>query len=670
MKSFIKWTAVGIAGLIVVVIAALLIIPHFLDAGQYRAMLESKVTEATGRKMSVGEDVRLSLFPWAGVSFSDLRLGNPEGFAEKDFLTVKSFDVRVKLMPLLSREVQIDRLTVEEPRVFLVTQADGRVSWDLGAKPAKDAKSAPGPSGEPTPAAGLPIQALLVEELKVSGGNLSLIDHKTGSRTEVSALNLMLQDVSFDRPVKMALSAALNGKPVAVEGRVGPVGKNLGQGAVPVELTADLFQQMSVRLKGTLEDLLAAPRASLAVEVAEFSPRKLLAELGQAAPATADPKVLERLAFKGALKADQGAATLTEGLLTLDDSTLTLGLTAREFSKPNIAFDLKLDRIDLDRYLPPKTKPGAAASQAAPAATGAMTSSSPPAAAKAKTDYGPLRRLVLKGNVAVETLKINNASLQDIQLAIAARGGVLSLDPIALKLYQGTVGGKTVVDVGGDVPATAVQLTVKGVQANPLLRDVAGKDFLEGLTHAQVALTMKGDDPERIKRTLNGKGGLTFTDGAIVGVDLAGMVRNVKAALAGEAPSGSRPRTDFAELAVPFTLDNGVFQTPDAALKSPLIRLQAAGEADLVGETLDFRVEPKVVGSLKGQGDTKERSGLMVPVIVSGTFDHPKFRPDLEALAKEKLKDKIDEVLDPGKGKSAPLKEKAGSLIKGLIPGK
>jgi AsmA protein len=661
--KILKWTAVGIAGLIVVVIAALLIIPHFIDAKQYRALLERKVAEATGRKMSVGEDVRLSLFPWAGVSFNDLRLENPEGFVEKDFLTVKSFDVRVKLMPLLSREVLIDRLVVKEPRVFLVTRADGRVSWEFGGKPDKDAQAAPGAAG-----AGLPIQALLVEELSVSDGKLTLIDHKTEARTELSALNLMLKDVSFDRPVTLALSATLNGKPIAVEGRVGPVGKNLGQGAVPVELTAELFKQLNVRLKGGLENVLAAPRARLAVEVAEFSPRRLLAELGQAAPATADPGVLERLAFTGTLEADPGAATLAGGLITLDDSRITLGLTAKEFSKPNLAFDLTLDRIDLDRYLPPKAKASPSAGQAGQASQPAET---PPAGGtKSKTEYGPLRKLVLKGSVAVGTLKVSNATIEDIKLAIAARGGVLNLDPIAMKLYQGSAGGKATVDVTGDVPATDLRLAVSGVQVNPLLKDVAGKDFLEGRTRAEVALTMRGDTPERIKQTLSGKGDLTFTDGAIVGVDLAGMVRNVKAALGGETASGPRPRTDFAELAVPFTLDNGVFKTPESALKSPLVRLQAAGEANLVRETLDFRVEPKVVGTLKGQGDAKERSGLMVPVLVSGTFADPKFRPDLESLAKGSLKEALAPAKEAAKEAAGPLKEKAGGLIKGLFPGK
>jgi AsmA protein len=111
-----------------------------------------------------------------------------------------------------------------------------------------------------------------------------------------------------------------------------------------------------------------------------------------------------------------------------------------------------------------------------------------------------------------------------------------------------------------------------------------------------------------------------------------------------------------------------VVNTPATSLKSPLIRLVAAGSANLVNETLDFRVEPKVVGTIKGQGDTEQRSGLMVPVIVSGTFSKPKFAPDLAGMAKQQLEKKIlgseqgEKLLDK-KG----LEESAKGALKGIL---
>jgi AsmA protein len=649
MKTVLKWVGLAVVCLVVIVIAALLIIPRFIDAKHFREPLQKMVSEASGRPFSVGDDVRLSLFPWAGVSFSDLRLGNPAGFAEPDFVTIKAFDVRVKLLPLLARKIQVDRLVVSEPRAFLVTDQNGRVNYDFGSKPA--AGAAPAPAGT-----GLPIQSLAVGEVSIAGGSIALIDHKAETRHELSNVNLSLKDLSLERPVEFSLSAAVNRKPVAVQGRFGPVGDQLGKGKVPLGLTVDAAGQLKLTAKGVLENLLAGPRADLVIDVAQFSPRKLLAEFGQSLPAAADPKTLERLTVKAAVKADADAVSITDGSLKLDQSKLSFTLTAKEFSKPNLAFSLNLDQIDLDRYLPPPAetqRPGA-------------PSVAPAAAAGPKTDYGPLRKVVMDGSAKIGRLVVGKAKIEEATLRVTARDGMITVDPFALRLYQGKAGGKTSVNVTGAQPVSEVQLTVDNVQANPLLKDVAGKDFIEGGANARLHLSMTGDEPARIKQTLNGSGRLDFADGAIVGVDLAGMVRNVKTAFAGQAPSGPKPRTDFSELAVPFTLQNGVFKTPEALLRSPLLRLQAAGTADLVRETLDFRVEPKLVGTIKGQGDEKNRTGLSVPILVSGSFSKPTFRPDLEGMAKEQLKGLLPA---PGAG-GTPLQEKAGGLLKNILPGK
>jgi len=165
---------------------------------------------------------------------------------------------------------------------------------------------------------------------------------------------------------------------------------------------------------------------------------------------------------------------------------------------------------------------------------------------------------------------------------------------------------------------------------------------------------------------------LLFRDGAVKGIDLAGMVRNIKAAFGQIEQGTEKPKTDFAELHVPFTIKRGLTETSNTRLLSPLLRVSAAGKADLVTEALDFRVEPKFVGTLKGQGDTRERSGIMVPVLISGSFSSPEFRPDLEGLLKQQIEKelpKLQERLlggDKQKGESKSLEEQLKGFFKKL----
>jgi len=647
----------------VVIIAALLLIPMFVDVQKYKPMLESRVTEATGRPFSVGDDLRLSLFPWAGVSFSDLRLGNPAGFAEKNFVTVKSFEVRIKLLPLISKDIQIKRFVLNEPSIVLVKNEKGRANWEQPQQPGKDTPTGKGKKS-PVPDTGkfeLPISALTVGNLAINNGSALWEDRTTGTRKEISQINLALKDVSLERPFTLTFSALVDQKPISIDGSVGPLGRGFQAATIPVDLSLKALKQLALRMKGSLENPLTNPGVNMDIEIAEFSPRELVAALGQQFPVkTSDPKALNSIAVKTHVKADSAKVSLTKGVINLDQSKLNFSATASQFSRPNLKFDLDLDQINLDRYMPPPGDQSPVDKTAGQAKSGGQ-----------KTNYTPLRRMILDGTAKIGQLTVSKARIQDVQLQIKAKDGIIKLDPLNLKMYQGNATGAAVLDVTKDTPRSDLNLRVNGIQVNPLMKDVLEKDFLEGSTNADIKLSLVGDTPEQIKKTLNGQGDLRFNDGALVGIDLASMARNVQSAFGMGKPDGERPRTDFTELSIPFTIANGVTQTPGSSLKSPFIRIIATGTADLVKETLDLRVEPKAVASIKGQGDESQRSGLMVPVLVTGSFASPKFRPDLSSAAKQNIEKQIFESKEAQKllekKELKPLEKSAKGALKGLL---
>jgi AsmA protein len=333
MNKAIKWGLIICASLVVLVIAALLIAPAFIDIRDYKPQLEKKVADATGRPFSVGDDLSLSLFPWAGISFSDLRLGNTSGFSEKALVTVKSFEVRVKLLPLISKDIQVKRFILDEPNITLVKNKNGQVNW----APSEDAKkkSAAEKTGKASKSeeaeAGLPIKDLTVGEFSIKNGSLIWIDHTANTRKEITAVNLKLRDVSLrdvslERPVTLSFSALLDNQPLSIDGTVGPVGKDPG----------------------------SKPGIDMAVEIKAFSPRKLMAALDQKFPvATSDPDALGRVALKANLKGDQKKLMVSDGILNLDESTLKFSLTASDFSRPNLALD---GRIQIGQLVVNKAK--------------------------------------------------------------------------------------------------------------------------------------------------------------------------------------------------------------------------------------------------------------------------------------------------------------------------
>jgi AsmA protein len=513
----------------------------------------------------------------------------------------------------------------------------------------------------------LPIESFVVGKFSIVNGLVSYEDQVSGVKKEISDFNLDLIDISLDKPVGVKLSARLDGKPISLEGLAGPVGKQPGKEDLNLDMTLKALAELSVHLKGKIVNPAGAPQIAMDLNVDPFSPRKVVAAMGQPfSVETADPKVLDKVSLKVRIDGNAKAIALSKGVLGLDDSTFTFLADAKAFDKPDIRFDMDLDRIDLDRYLPPKQAGG---SKQSTEQKGAAKKSEQ----QKKTDYGPLRKLVLDGKIKVGSLTAAKVKIQDFLAQITAKNGVINLDPLSLNLYQGSVASTVRLDVSGESPKTQITLDSKGIQAGPLLKDALEREIIEGSLSANMTLGMTGDTPAMVKKSLAGKGELKFVDGAIVGIDIANTVRNAAAGLGMGEKTAEKPRTDFAELKIPFSAAQGVVNIPGANLTSPLVRLSAVGDANLVKEALDFRVEPKVVATLKGQGDTQDRSGLMVPLLITGSFNAPKIRPDLKAMVGGKIPDAegIKQMLNTKGAEGAggeSVEDKAKGMLKGFMP--
>lgn len=662
MNKTVKWMLVIAGSMATLLIAAVIMVALLFDLEKYRPQIEQQVAKATGRNFKLGGDLKPSIFPWVGIRLSDLHLGNPAGFEEEDFISVADFEVRVKLLPLLSRNIEVKRFVMKQPTIVLEKRKDGKGGWEglgtTGDTPTDASNKAP----EATPSSGLPIKKLQVGEFAITDGRIIWLDQAGGNRKEIEQINLTLTDVSLDQPIGMAFSAVADKKPIALNGTIGPVGEAPGKTPLPLDLVAKLVDQLDIQINGRIDPSQAPLKFDLGVTVAQFSPRRLMEALKQPLPLeTADPKVLNAVVLALKVSGTPERLTIADGQLTLDDTRITFSADAREFSKPNIKADMALDRIDLDRYLPPPRE-------------GSTADSDTPAGVNAETaiDYAPLRRLKMDATIAANELKVKKARMQDISATISASNGIVRLNPFTVNLYQGRIGATGTINVQQSKPKTTLQLALNNIQSGPLIKDVMEKTLIEGGLNATIGLDFRGDAAQQIRETLNGKGDLSFRDGAIVGIDLANMVRNVKAAFGNQEALTEKPRTDFAELLMPFTITNGRFQTDASKLNSPLMRVLANGSAHLAQESLDFRVNPKFVATIKGQGDTSQRSGIMVPVIISGSFSSPKFKPDLEAMLGQQLgkelpdKEALKKALSEEELKKSLEKEAEKALEKGV----
>jgi len=205
-----------IVGLLIV---ALLAAPFFIDVNTYKSKIEQTVEDATGRKLSIG-NMSATLFPSVGVDLDNVHLANRPGYAKRDFLSVKRLRVKLALMPLLSKQVEIQRFEVDAPVVYLERRSNGETNWDdLVASPSEESG---GDSSQSAPAAPA-LAALQAESLSLSGGEVTWVDGEA-KPVVLSELDVSLKDVQLKRPITVRVSGKLSGNAFEFDANVGPLG--------------------------------------------------------------------------------------------------------------------------------------------------------------------------------------------------------------------------------------------------------------------------------------------------------------------------------------------------------------------------------------------------------------------------------------------------------------
>ena len=354
-------------------------------------------------------------------------------------------------------------------------------------------------------------------------------------------------------------------------------------------------------------------------------------------PITMQGSGLGPLAISGQVDATPTNIAFRGAEIKLDGMTAKGELAANTAGKvPRLTGRLDFDKLDLNPYIggePTKSETGSAA--------GSGGSSSAPAPAAQPTDWSdePIDASGLRAaeaDLAISTgaILVNEIKVGRTALKVALAGGKLVADLNELNLYQGKGKGRFVIAALKQGVRIEEQFDLQSVQAEPLLMDAAAFDRLTGTANASFRLNASGATERALVSSLAGDGKVTFLDGAIRGINLAAMVRQTSLAALNQSVGGSS-QTDFAELSGSFTATDGVVRNDDLLMKAPLLRLTGNGTVRMPPKTLNYRFEPKVVGTLEGQGGATQAGGLMVPVIAEGPWHDLKYRPDLEGLVKQ-----------------------------------
>ena len=213
-----------IGGIIVALFLIILALPLFINVNQFKPTLETKLGVALGRKVGIG-DIGLSIIT-GSVTVKDVSVADDPAYSNGAFLTAKSLDVGVAMMPLIfSRQLNVSSFTIEEPEITLLRNANGTWNYSTLGAAGQSKSSAPAPAagGGAAPTATAP--GFSVDKLKIANGKMIVGAVGAKSKPSVySNVNLEASDLSYTTQFPFKLTATgPSGSDLKVEGKAGPI---------------------------------------------------------------------------------------------------------------------------------------------------------------------------------------------------------------------------------------------------------------------------------------------------------------------------------------------------------------------------------------------------------------------------------------------------------------
>ena len=607
MKRLFKWI-LGLLGTLVALILVLGIVAViFFNSDELKNQIVKKVKAETTADLVIEQELSLGFFPWLQVETGGVTLSQPTTFkSDKQLLKVDQVAASIKLMPLLSGDIEVGSVELSGAELNLLRDKSGRSNIEALVN-AKD--SQPATSEETSDSSSKP-GALSLDSLSLNDFTLNQYDY---NQQLSQSFHLTSLEVSDFKPESVT--------PVTAEGSL-----KAGDSQPEWGLSGDLW---------------------VGADFKQFKVSQLDAELEGLS------KQLQNIGLTGDLELSMENKTTKlshKGKVDLNGQPINLQLNAGFSTFKDIDVKLSTERLELENFL------AATGGEKAPAQSGALDLS--PVA-----DF--LKRARVKGQLEVGELILKNATFSNVSANLRNKGTTLFLDPFKADAFQGHMETIASVNFASQPLALSVQPDFDNIQIGDLLAAFFELDKLSGLGELDLNMKTKGVDVKQMLQNLNGTGNLTLSDGAFNGIDIEKLIQS-GLSLQSLNKENYRGKTSFANLSSNIKAKQGLIEMPDFKLNSPVFDLVGKASTNANQETLAGNFQLVLKGKLKEVVEQKypKLKGKKLPFELKGTWAEPKASIDIEAMLKAEYQGKIDEKKKALEDKAKDeLKDKLGDIF-------
>jgi AsmA protein len=636
------------------IVAAL--IPYFLSMDVVRNKVAEQLTMWTGRDVLLTGSATLKVFPNILIDISGISIANEPRFGDSPIIAMDGIRGRVKLLPLLSGQIEVDSFELIRPRIELIVDAEGRANWQLSEDSAGD-------PGESTDAVGgaPPVKLGL---LTIQDGTLSYRNLQDGQVFDVTSLNVGINWPDPSSPLDATGSLVWQGEMIKFEGQLGdPISFiNNGSSTTTLAIASNPMRATISGLASMTTDL--AVNGNLNLDVP--SVRGLARWFGTDVPSGPG---FGQLTIRSGITAGGDKIALSEAQIEFDGNAAEGAVTfVASEDRPYIQATLALTNLDLNPYL-------------GTASDGSSGGTSGPDWSVDRFDLSGLAELDVDIGLSAGDIDFGVYDIGAGAVTIGLKNSRIAVELAEVGAYGGQLNGNIVVNARGARPSMTAKINASEIDLGAVLDDVAENGRVTGVTNLAIDLASAGNNEKEVVANLSGNGSLQITNGRIIGIDLAGALSGLQRRDFASLVVGTGGETQFDFLEATFTVENGIATVQNLTTQGPAFAANGAGTVDLPAQTLDLKVRASL---LNQTGSTEDQLGtplFEIPLNVTGSWASPRVRPDAagfiqgnervqetvrsvgEAVRSGDLdaaRDAIDEAIDGGKGD-------VRSLLDGLL---
>ncbi len=671
MKKLVKWILRITITLVLLIVIAAFVLPMIIDPNDYKDTITSKVKDQIGREIHLDGEIQWKVFPWLALTLNDVKIDNEKGFKGKSLAEIQKLTARVKIMPLLSKNIEIGRVAVEDAQINLQITKKGNSNWqsiltNLEKDGSSESSSGSGSSG-----------SLNIAGIDLKNINLNYTDLQTNTKAIISEFNLTTGEITKTSPVQLDTSMHVTmpdtGLDVNIDADV--LAKNLLSDAgiqlelnnftVKGKLSTDSILPLEVALQkpGNInlnDDTLFFPQLLVALGDAKITTDVTGKNISKASSQISGAYQIDAFDLNEFLKKMTGTYFVTNNTLSdfsssgswfmgtnrmilsnlkinYSDTAIKGDANIKNLEKMQGTFKLHLNQFNVDDFM--GTEETASSNQNASSST------------TSNIDFGHLN-----GSLIIDKVLASGTTVENLKITVKTNGPKLVMSPIKADFYQGLLISAIKIDTKAQSNKVILEHNMNKIHAGPLLTDLAGSKLLTGLGDFNVDLKIDRPFSDAPLKTAHGKIKYTLTDGAIYGVDVFGMMQKGLSMLYPEVKEEStdgEKKTSFTLMQIDGDIDKGVFTTNTLKVESPYLKVGGKLKIDLVNMTINGTIEPMLIDIPEQLVSDKYKKllNLAIPVSLSGSLLEPKISIDAKKLLLASQKERIDKEKDKLKGK-------------------